>query len=133
MWPRRLARSPRVPQGFVVRFRGAARGSRQRQRVTACLVIFLVAPGGEEALADVAHVVLDGHTFHDEGHEAPDHCCSGAFHFCGCHGTVPAITVVTAMPSVAGRPSPVPAPCRPHATGAPSDAHLREMLRPPAA
>jgi len=98
-----------------------------------CVLLFLVTPGAEEALADIGHVVLDGHTFHDEGHEAPDHCCSGAFHFCGCHATVPAITVATATlpPTLVPSSEPILAP--PCATRAPMDAHGREMIRPPTA
>lgn len=102
-------------------------------RFVACVVLAFVTPGVEEALADVAHVLMDGHSFHDEGHEAPDHCCSGAFHVCGCHASIPAI--LTARMTI---PAPVPLPnvrtmLRPWTTGAPTDGYARETQRPPRA
>ena len=84
-------------------------------------------------MSDIAHVVLDGHTFHDEGHESPDHCCSGAFHFCSCHATAPAITVAVSCLQVSVVASRESTRSRAYVTGAPTDAHLFEMFRPPAA
>lgn len=102
-------------------------------RIVACVVLAFVTPGVEEVLADVAHVVMDGHSFHDEGHEASDHCCSGAFHVCSCHASIPAIlTARMTMPAPVALPT-VRTVLRPRATGEPTDGHVRETQRPPRA
>lgn len=101
-------------------------------RFVACVALFFVTPGVEELAQDLAHVVLDGHTFHDEGHEAPDHCCSGAFHFCSCHAEVPAVAVALSRLSTLAFPSPVVMPA-PLPSGGALPSHARGILRPPTA
>lgn len=102
-------------------------------RVLACVLLFFVVPGVEEWVSDAVHVVLDGHTFHDQGHEEPDHCCSGAFHFCGCHALSPAVPVVFASVLGSSPPGVLHDVPRPRPAGAPRDAHARRMIRPPTA
>ncbi len=109
----------------------------QRRLVLAVsvLTLFCVMPGLGELIVDSAHYAWHGDTMHDEEHGGSDHCCSGAFHFCGCHArTVGAPvryeTVVlerTSLPTARdGYPS-----VRPN--GGPADDHARELTRPPSA
>lgn len=107
--------------------RGAA------SRWVACALLFFIVPGAEEIVGDALHIVMDGHTFHDEGHEEPDHCCSGAFHFCGCHARSPAVPVLVARGVFAALPAALREIDPPIVIGSPREGHARRIIRPPAA
>lgn len=103
------------------------------ERLLVSALLFMLTPGVQECAADLAHFVADGHTFHDEGHEAPDHCCSGAFHFCSCHASTPATPVTMTALSFGRLPEATGAQPTARMTGGPADAHALETNRPPAA
>lgn len=101
----------------------------------ALVTLFFVTPGIGELLVDAAHYLQHGDTMHDEGHGGADHCCSGAFHFCGCHPRTVAAPVhyerivlerVTLPRLRDGFPPLAP-------TSGPTDDHGRELTRPPSA
>lgn len=105
----------------------------QLRAIVAGAMLFFMTPGAVELVEDIAHFVAHGDTFHDAGHDA-DHCCSGAFHFCGCHARTVAAPTQTASPDVLAARTwhrsawPVVASDR-----GPADAHSLELSRPPAA
>ena len=64
----------------------------------AILLLFMLVPGANEAVVDLAHLFLAGHTLHASGtedeHSEADHSendaehgCNGPFHVCSCHTT----------------------------------------------
>lgn len=104
---------------------------RNVEAALAALLLFVVTPGVLEMVEDVAHYIAHGDTLHDEGHDG--HCCSGAFHFCGCHARTVATPVVSSRVTLSATPPRTESTWSTrHAVGGPHDAHLLEISRPPA-
>ncbi len=113
----------------------AGRRARSLRVFVAAFTLFVITPGATEALEDLVHYAAYGDSLHDAGHESAHHCCSGAFHVCGCHthqiATPPSPHVLGAPERFEGWARSVwPEPSR---SGGPSDDHARELRRPPAA
>jgi hypothetical protein len=71
-------------------------------RVLAAGLLLIAVPGVQEVIEDAIHLIADGHTAHDAGHEdeQPGHCCSGLFHVCACHANaVAALVTELALPA----------------------------------
>jgi len=113
------------------------RSIRTYRRWLACVVAFMLFPGAPEALTDVGHLIVDGHSVHDVVHAddhppGDEHGCSGLVHVCRC---------CTSPPALAGASlSLLPAPTRVTlvrvvrpARGAPREAHSEPPFRPPTA
>jgi hypothetical protein len=68
-------------------------------RAFSAWLLFMSVPGAQEAIEDVVHLIADGHTAHDSGHEGeqPEHCCTGLFHFCACHAQSVATPLMAAL------------------------------------
>ncbi len=71
-------------------------------RALVFLLMFGLWPGATEAVVDIGHTLLEGHSPHGEvadhadgtgDHESNDghdeHQCSALFHLCGCHAPLP--------------------------------------------
>lgn len=103
-------------------------------RAVAAWMLVLVTPGALELVEDVVHAVTHGDSLHDGLHD-DQHCCSGAFHVCSCHGHARALPTPGAHPVVLGTQA-YPARSahpRPDSTGGPADGYLRDLIRPPVA
>ena len=112
---------------------GASRTIARIMPLLACWMLAVATPGALEAIEDVAHVAIDGHTFHDAGHTDPDHCCSGLFHFCSCHAQAPALAPTIALAVARRTPRDLGRVfAEPFQTG-PRSGHTSELLRPPTA
>ena len=106
-------------------------------RWLALLVAFMLFPGASEALTDLGHLLVDGHTAHapceaDDDHGAQDeHGCSGLFHTCRC---CPAPVVLAAIAlDHARRPDAERSPLAAWRHSARAlDAHRQRLFRPPA-
>lgn len=100
----------------------------------AALLLVIITPGATELVEDVVHFLVHGDTLHDDAHGDAHHCCSGAFHVCGCHPHQTATPVVPERFAFERDVTwsrdawPTSAP-----SGGPSDAHDLELSRPPAA
>lgn len=111
------------------------RGVRLFRACVAAWLLLVVTPGATELVEDAVHFLAHGDSLHDAGHESAHHCCSGAFHVCGCHPhqvatpTTPRwFASFVRVESFSRVVWPEPAQ-----ESGPADAHALEVRRPPAA
>jgi len=100
-----------------------------RSHLLALFLAGLICPGTGELVVDALHLLETGHTEH--AHDVPvdaEHGCSGPFHVCGCHSTVP--FACEAAPAVAEAPEmSVAFVVTRDPEGSPG--HARSLYRPP--
>lgn len=103
-------------------------------RYIAVLLVFLMTPAAGEVAENIVHFVVNGHTAHavdDAAHQPDDreHGCSGLFHVCGCHSSVPFTVTRTSLDLSFG----VPAERELHwwHESSPKSGHGTGVFRPP--
>jgi len=66
----------------------------QRSKICCLVLVVVILPGIAEFLENAAHLVIEGHAAHTRADgdrhppEGPEHGCTPAFHFCGCHASL---------------------------------------------
>jgi hypothetical protein len=106
------------------------------QPAIAVLLAYLMVPGAGELTESVIHLIDTGHIAHaldDEAHDfdGDEHGCSGPFHLCACHASVP-FDVRNRQPAVAA-PNLLDEPLPWELDDARADGYRTGVFRPPIA